>query len=469
MTSWNPASERLYGYSAEEAVGLSIATLLPPEVRHTMEKLGRTVRAGHAVRQHETQRLTKDGRRIEVSISISPIRDEAGAVVAAVAFTRDNTAHKDRERQLHEGRERLKEAQALAQLGSWDWDVRSNEVSWSDELHRVFGRPHATPTYEAFLETVHPDDVDTFTRTIEQSFAERTPFAFDYRIVRPDGAVRVVSARGRLVTDDAGQAIRVSGTAHDITDRDAVERMKNEFISVVSHELRTPLTSIRGSLGLLANGVLGPLPEKGQRMFDIAVRSTDRLVRLVGDILDLERIESDTEAKDKELVHAGDLMDEALHAVEATAQKASVTVSVSTSALRVEVVRDRIIQALVNLLSNAVKFSAPGSTVRLRAESSSEGVVFAVADEGRGIPPDRLAAIFERFQQVDSSDSRDKGGTGLGLAICRSIVRQHGGRIWVDSRVGAGSTFSFVLPVGDNREAAPAALRDPPAILPEAA
>ena len=172
ITSWNPAAVRLYGYSAEEAVGRSIVILVPPELCDGRESLLGAVRAGRAVRQHETQRLAKDGRRIEVSISISPITDQSGAVVGAVAFTRDSTAYKERERQLRESEARLAEAQRLAQLGSWEWDVRTNTVTWSDELYRINGRVHLTPTYEGYLETVHPDDLEIVTRTIERSFAE---------------------------------------------------------------------------------------------------------------------------------------------------------------------------------------------------------------------------------------------------------------------------------------------------------
>ena len=449
ITSWNPAAERLYGYSVEEAVGRSIAMLVPPELRGRANLLA-TVRAGGSVHQYETQRLAKDGRRVEVSISMSPIRDESGAVVAAVAFTRDNTAHKERERQLLASEARLEEAQALAQIGSWQWDIAANKTTWSDELYRISGTAHVTPNYEGFLERVHPDDLEMFAQAIERALTEATPFALDHRIVRPDGSIKVLASRGQVVTDDAGRVIRMSATAQDITERHALERMKNEFISVVSHELRTPLTSIRGSLGLLAGGVLGPLPEKGQQMLDIAVRSTDRLVRLINDILDIERIESGAETMRREVVSASDLMDQARHAVQATADQAGLTLSVSASPLSIEVDPDRIVQTLINLLSNAIKFSEPGNTVWLRAKHSHDGALFTVEDDGRGIPADKLNSIFERFNQVDGSDSREKGGTGLGLAICRSIVGQHGGRIWVDSEVGEGSKFSFVIPVEDD-------------------
>ncbi len=233
----------------------------------------------------------------------------------------------------------------------------------------------------------------------------------------------------------------------DITERRAVDQMKDEFTSVVSHELRTPLTSIRGSLGLLAGGVLGPLPDKAQRMLDIAVSNTDRLVRLINDFLDIERMESGLVTMERQEVAVSDVMRAATDVVGPTAAEAQVRLDVEPLEATLWADPDRIVQTLTNLLSNAVKFSPPGTTVSITARRSGEEAVFAVADQGRGVPEDKLEAIFDRFGQVDASDSRDKGGTGLGLAICRSIVEQHGGRIWAESRPGAGATFSFTLPV----------------------
>jgi signal transduction histidine kinase len=241
------------------------------------------------------------------------------------------------------------------------------------------------------------------------------------------------------------------GTGQDITERREVERSKDEFISVVSHELRTPLTSIRGSLGLLENGVLGRLPEKAQRMVEIAVQNTDRLVRLINDILDIERIDSGTINMHQQPCDGAELISRAIQGLEQFAADALVTITAESEPAVLWADPDRVHQTLTNLISNAVKFSPASSTVRVCCISRDDEVFFAVADDGKGIPADKLTSIFERFQQVDASDSREKGGTGLGLAICRKIVEHHGGRIWVDSELGVGSTFSFVLPVQQPR------------------
>lgn len=232
----------------------------------------------------------------------------------------------------------------------------------------------------------------------------------------------------------------------DVCERVRVERMKDEFVSVVSHELRTPLTSIRGSLGLLASGRLGTLSAQGRRMMDIAAQNTDRLVRLVNDILDLERLDAGRVRMQPCTVEADALVQQAIDALHGVAERAEVRLDNGAASLCVHADPDRVVQVLTNLLGNAIKFSPPGSVVRASAEQSGSRVVFRVEDRGRGIPPELLESIFERFQQVDSSDARQKGGSGLGLAIARSIVQQHGGRIWAQSVPGEGSTFRFTLP-----------------------
>jgi signal transduction histidine kinase/DNA-binding response OmpR family regulator len=239
---------------------------------------------------------------------------------------------------------------------------------------------------------------------------------------------------------------RMRGLLVDLGQQREMQRLKNEFTSVVSHELRTPLTSIRGSLGLMAGGALGAIPPQAQRMLDIAVTNTDRLIRLINDILDLERIESGEVAMCVGPVDAQALIGDAMRALEGMAAEAGVRLQADGSAITVSGDRDRLIQALTNLLGNAIKFSPSGTTVVAAVERTGEHATFRVEDEGRGIPADRLDAIFQAFEQVDASDSREHGGTGLGLAISSTIVDRHGGRIWVESEVGRGSTFSFTVP-----------------------
>ena len=232
----------------------------------------------------------------------------------------------------------------------------------------------------------------------------------------------------------------------DISQRYALDRMKDEFVSTVSHELRTPLTSIRGSLGLLATGLLGEMGEKASNLLRIAVNNSDRLVRLINDILDLERMQSGRAPLTYRSCDLEDLARQAIEAMNPMAEQAKVQMLLDSGPMHVEVDPDRLQQVMTNLLSNAIKFSSPGSTVTVSLDRLLDGVTISVKDNGRGIPKDKLESIFDRFQQVDASDARQKGGTGLGLAICRTIVQQHGGRIWAERNPDRGSTFRMFLP-----------------------
>ena len=262
---------------------------------------------------------------------------------------------------------------------------------------------------------------------------------------RSDGRSFPVNYTSTPLVDDDG----ISGAVvvfRDITERREVERIKDEFISVVSHELRTPLTSIRASLGLLDSGVLGPLPEEAKRMIEIAVRNSDRLVHLINDILDLERIGAGGMTLDHEICDGASLIACAVEGVLPVATEQAVKLTVSAGSAPLEADAVRIVQTLTNLIGNAVKFSPRDSTVHIGCQQRYDEVLFTVRDRGCGIPAEKLETIFERFERVDSSHSRGTGGTGLGLAICRSIVEQHGGRIWALSTPGEGSVVSFVLP-----------------------
>ena len=263
---------------------------------------------------------------------------------------------------------------------------------------------------------------------------------------RKDGSQLLVEYATTPIRDGDGHVTGAVVTFRDVGERRAMERMKGEFVSMVSHELRTPLTSIRGALGLLAGGRLCEIPEKGRRMLEIAVSNTDRLVVLINDILNIERLESGKITLNSQLCNSYELMTKAIDLIRPLADKAAVTLECAPCDAPLWADPDRLLQTFSNLLSNAVKFSPPGGVVTLSATVAGGDVLFEVADQGRGIPHEMIDLIFERFQQVDASDSREKGGSGLGLAICRSIVRQHGGEIHASSTPGKGSRFRFTIP-----------------------
>jgi PAS domain S-box-containing protein len=263
--------------------------------------------------------------------------------------------------------------------------------------------------------------------------------------VRADGDV--FPSELTLIRVAAEGPPRFTAYVRDITERKEVERMKSEFVSTVSHELRTPLTSIRGSLGLVEGGVMGELPPAVLDMVRIARTNSDRLIRLINDILDLEKIEAGKLELRLQAVDVGEVVEATFSGVRAMADAAKVELRAEVAGVgQVRADRDRLIQVLTNLVSNAIKFSPAQGVVTVRTAREARGMVrFEVVDQGPGIPLEKRGRLFGKFQQLDSSDARSKGGTGLGLAISQAIVEQHGGRIEVHSEPGQGATFTFEL------------------------
>lgn len=267
-----------------------------------------------------------------------------------------------------------------------------------------------------------------------------------------------LAARSRKLQRDLGQLTEALERSREFAEqqkrklarRSDLDTVKDEFISTVSHELRTPLTSIRGALGLLSAGLLGNVDAKAQNLLRIASSNTERLIRLINDILDLERMESGRAPLKLRRCSIQDLAREAVDTMSSMADSAEIRVELTCYAPRDSIYfdadPDRILQVLTNLLSNAIKFSAAGSSVSVQIDSDTNSVLLKVVDHGRGIPADKLESVFDRFQQVESSDASKKGGTGLGLAICRSIIQQHGGAIWAQpNQSGPGATLWMQL------------------------
>jgi PAS domain S-box-containing protein len=321
----------------------------------------------------------------------------------------------------------------------------ANEVFWRKDGTSFPVEYVARPQIEAA-----PDTEETLRRSgITSTASAQLPLAL------PAGGTgsgeHATAAQPSAPGTPQEHAVGVVVAFTDISERNALDRMKDEFISTVSHELRTPLTSLRAALGLVAGGALTARPDKMRQMMDIAIGNTDRLVRLVNDILDLERIGSGKAELHSLKCSVEDLFHRATSLQQASAAKANIRFTIEANGVYVWADPDRILQTLTNLVSNAIKFSPQASTVpsevRLVAHYvSAEEALIEVHDQGRGIPEDKLQQIFDRFKQVDASDSRAMGGTGLGLAICRSIITQHGGHIWATSKLGQGSTFHFTLP-----------------------
>jgi PAS domain S-box-containing protein len=331
-------------------------------------------------------------------------------------------------------------------------DESSRILEFSPAAERIFRLPRAQALGRDFLSlglaaSVKPEQRLLVRGALQPDVPPGRATRLELAGVRADGDV--FPCELTLIRVAAEGPARFTAYVRDITDRKEVERMKSEFVSTVSHELRTPLTSIRGSLGLLEGGVVGALPGPVLEMVRIARTNTERLIRLINDILDLEKMEAGKLELRLQAVEVSEVVESTFNGVRATADAAKVELRAEAGAAGlVRADKDRLIQVLTNLVSNAIKFSPAQGVVTVRAIRDALATVrFEVVDQGPGIPREKRARLFGKFQQLDSSDTRSKGGTGLGLAISQAIIDQHGGRIEVRGEPGQGATFTFSLPV----------------------
>lgn len=466
ITLFNQGAEKIFGYTATEVLGQPLSILLPERFirmhHHQVDQFA--LSNGQARRMGERGEIIgrrRDGSEFPAEASISKL--QLGHDYIVTAILRDISDRKEAEASMSQ----------LAAIVESSEDAIISEtlngtvISWNASAERLFGYSAAEMIGQSIRAIIPVDcwaEKQQMLQRLQQG--ERIRHHETLRQHR-DGTLIDVALTFSPVKDAWGKIIGVSKIIRDITAQRALDRMKSEFVAIVSHELRTPLTAIRGSLGLLAAGVYDNKPEKGKRMLQVASEQTDRLVRLVNDILDLQRLESGRMALSMQPCDVTTLMQSAMDTMygSAASQQIHLILSPPEPLLAVWAAPDAVIQTLTNLLSNAIKFSEPGSSVwlsaavwqpedggdkrneRLSSYPALPSVLFSIKDQGRGIPTNNLETIFERFQQVDASDSREKGGTGLGLAICYKIIEQHGGHIWAESVLGEGSTFYFTLPI----------------------
>jgi PAS domain S-box-containing protein len=335
--------------------------------------------------------------------------------------------------------ERLAEAQEVARVGSWSWDLDTDRAIWSAELYRLYGIPEGTPmTLTSFLAAVHPDDRDRMRRFVEQALADKGSFAVDHRAITSDARVRWLHARGRVILDASGRTAGMLGTGQDITERKQLDQLRDSILSAVSHELRTPLTAIVGFAQTLKVRTLEPNLQSA--LVDNLFAQAQRLERLLADLLDLDRLRhgfvrpkfADTDiAKLVEQIIAAHRDD--LHPIALRTEPASAEVD----APKVERIVD-------NLIVNAIHHTPNGTEITVRVERSSDGVVIAVDDHGPGVAREDREAIFEVFRRGPRTEH--VAGTGIGLSLVAQFTALHGGRAWVQDNPGGGASFRVFLP-----------------------
>lgn len=392
-----------------------------------------------------------------------------GALLFLEGLLMDVSATKELADQLARREAQLQEAQQIARLGSWEWDVPTGALTWSDEHFRLLGlAPGAVaPSIALFVSFVHPEDAEVLRRHLGDLAPLRAKprFVHDCRLVRADGEVRHVHARGEAAFDAEGRLSKVTGTLQDVTEWRRVETellaanetltrlgaMKDEFLSTISHELRTPLAAMQSAAAVLLKGRAGPLSEVQQRFVTMVRDHGAALQRLVDDMLDYQQLK----LEDGPTRHAPSDVRTLVSAVAAEQASAfesrglTLSLALPDEAVPCRMDRRQIAQVLRSLLSNAAKFTPAGGRVTVEVAPRDADVHLIVRDTGRGIPPDGLERVFEKFMQLDGSLTRPVGGAGLGLALCKQIVEVgHGGRIWAESTLGVGTALHVALPAG---------------------
>lgn len=466
VTMFNAAAQDALGYSAEEVIGkrtpaawhdpteviartkalnAELGTTLEPGFVTFVAKAGRT-----GSDSHEWTYIAKDGRRFPVLISVTQLRGEDGTISGYLGVVEDITDKKNAEEALRTSEATFRTAMENASIGMTIQDPSGRWLRVNKALAQLLGYTEAELLEQNFRSITHPDDLDKSMRLIEQMLSgELDTYTIEKRYLRKDGSTVWAQLNVSAVHNPDGSPQFLVAQVQDITERREIERVKNELISTVSHELRTPVTSIRGALGLLAGTLAPQLPEQANKLIDIANKNSERLILLVNDMLDIDKIASGRMQFDMALHGLDALISVAIEDNAPYAERFGVSMVTQGAdpALSVEVDPARFQQVMSNLLSNAAKFSPQGGQVNVIVNRGDGVCRIAVRDHGQGISAAFAPLVFGKFSQADSSATRSKYGSGLGLHISREIIVQMGGAIGFDSEPNKGATFWIELPL----------------------
>jgi two-component system sensor histidine kinase/response regulator len=464
ITCVNTTELLMLGYSSEEMIGHHVWEFIG-EAEIARKTFAEKLAGIKPLRNVERSFRRKDGTFMEVQLDDQMLKDPSGRIIGIRATMLDITERKRIDEELKTNEMRMSEAQRIAHLGSWDYDAVTGEVKWSEELWRILGLDQREfgLSFEEFLAMVHPDDHYLVKSVYEKSRESKADFRYVYRIIHPDGTVRVLRADGRVICDEHGQVVKIAGTTQDITEQKRVEddleqardaalestRLKSEFLANMSHEIRTPMNGVIGMTGLLLDTSL----TAEQRDFTETINaSAESLLTVINDILDFSKIEAGKLRIEKVDFDVAPVVEGPLELLAERAHAKGIEIASlihSDVPLLLRGDAGRLRQIVTNLLGNAVKFTEAGEVVLCvtkESETPTHATLrFAITDNGIGISEKAQRKLFRAFVQADGSTTRKYGGTGLGLAISRQLVELMGGEIGVDSKPGVGSTFWFTV------------------------
>ncbi|QNP29051.1 PAS domain S-box protein [Cylindrospermopsis curvispora] len=444
----NPSFLHLTGYSEMEVINHPVEGLCLPCDSEKVSLVRQKLENQGYIHNLEFDWVTKSGK-VKTSL-VSSERILISGRDCVISVCKDITDRKKAEENLRQSEERFRTAFENAGSGMALVSLNGYFIRVNRALCQMLGYDSQDLLTKKLTDIITGEDLPKDFDLAHQFLSGQISYQVEKSCLHKSGKIIWVLLNVSLLCDVDGNPLHFIWQIQDISERHEVEQLKNEFVSVVSHEVRTPLTAIKGALEILAAGILVDEPQEAEQMLKIAVSNSERLLRLVNNILNLEMLDSGKMRLNLKVCDINIMVKQAMETVRPIAQQKSMEISYSAlDVLNTEILADEetIIQVLTNLLGNSVKFSHAGTKVEIYATMGDKEIIVAVKDYGKGIPPDKLETIFERFEQVDVSDSRQKGGTGLGLAICKNIVQKHQGKIWVESILGSGSTFYFTLPL----------------------
>ncbi|HYB99424.1 MAG TPA: PAS domain S-box protein [Candidatus Limnocylindrales bacterium] len=455
ITTWNPAATRMFGYTADEAIGSSVAILIPADRLQEEAEIFERLREGNTVEHYETVRLAKDGRRIDISLTVSPIRDEHGAVTGVSTIARDVTDRMRADRALRDSERRFSAFMECLPGLAWIKDSEGRYVY----ANRAVEGPFGMKCEQLYGKT----DSEVFSAETARQFREN-----DERALATGDGVRVIEALEHedgvhysLVSKfpiDAGETRYIGGVAIDITDRMRAEaalvesdRRKDEFLATLAHELRNPLAPIRNSLHILRMQDGGSAAR--DRVHEMMERQVAHMVRLVDDLLELSRISRGKIELRKERVYLRDVIEQALETSKPHIEGGGhvIRIELPDEPVLIEADPVRLAQVFANLFNNAAKYTTEPGTITVAGGRRGGTVSVSIIDTGIGIPAGMLSRVFEMFAQVDNPLRRSQDGLGIGLSLVRTLVGMHGGTIEARSEgLARGSEFIVTLPVADS-------------------
>jgi two-component system sensor histidine kinase/response regulator len=451
FTTWvNEAFTKISGFSAAEIIGKRPGRVLQGKATDhaVVYRISEMLKKGLRF-DEEIVNYHKNGSAYWISLNVEPIFDVAGKISQFIAIETDITVQKKLEEELKNAHSLMESAARIAGVGAWQVDLISNDIIWSDQTKKIHEVDlDFSPTLETAISFYLPEVREQLSKSIQDTIETKKSWEFELPMLTAKQNHIWVKSIGEAVVEN-GQVVKLIGTFQDVTQRRLIDKIQLEFISTVSHELRTPLTSIRGALGLLVSNVAGELPEKVQTLVSVAHRNSVRLIELVNDILDMNKLAAGAlklDSKDQDLLP---VIHQSIEATNAYAKQYKVQIFLQSNidCALVKIDQGRMIQVMVNLISNACKFSNETGRVDIHLFERESDYVVEVTDHGIGIALDFFPRIFAQFAQADGSNTRQQGGTGLGLNISKTLMEKMNGEIGFRSVEGTGSTFWISLPV----------------------